>query len=119
MLPYNKANVPLARRLRANATPWERRLWSDYLRTYPFRWQRQKPILDYIVDFYCDKAKLIVELDGGGHYTEEQRLADRHRTAELNGLGLHVLRYSNLDVDRHFGAVCEDIDRNVRERVSM
>ncbi|WP_034526988.1 endonuclease domain-containing protein [Bifidobacterium stellenboschense] len=119
MLPYNKANVPLARRLRSNATPWERRLWAEYLRAYPLRWQRQKPILDYIVDFYCDKAKLIVELDGGGHYTETQRDADLRRTRELNGLGLMVLRYTNLDVDRHLDSVCHDIDRHVRERVTV
>ncbi|MBW3088089.1 DUF559 domain-containing protein [Bifidobacterium sp. 82T24] len=117
MLPYNKANVPLARELRANATPWERRLWHGFLRNHHLRWQRQKPILDYIVDFYCDKAKLIVELDGGGHYTPEQHRKDQSRTDDLDDLGLMVLRYTNIDVDRHFQAVCDDIDARIEQRM--
>ena len=72
MKAYNKANIPLAKALRRNMTPWERKLWFDFLRNYPVRFQRQKAISDYIVDFYCAKAKLIIELDGDGHYTSEQ-----------------------------------------------
>lgn len=119
MLPYDKSNVPLARRLRSNATIWERRLWNGFLRGYFVRWQRQKPILGYIVDFHCDKARLVVELDGGGHYEPAKRLDDVRRTKELGELGLRVLRYANNDVDRHFEAVCTDIDRVVRERLGM
>ncbi|PJM75998.1 endonuclease domain-containing protein [Bifidobacterium simiarum] len=117
MLPYNKANVLLARQLRAQATPWERRLWRHFLQSHHVRWQRQKPILDYIVDFYCDKAKLIVELDGGGHYTKEQRVADERRTRDLQRLGLTVLRYANSDVDVHFEAVCASIEAEVKRRL--
>ena len=72
MKDYNKDNIPLARVLRKNMTPWERRLWYDFLRNYPVRFQRQKAIGNYIADFYCAKARLVIELDGGGHYTAEQ-----------------------------------------------
>ncbi|WP_373453077.1 DUF559 domain-containing protein [Bifidobacterium callitrichos] len=58
-----------------------------------------------------------MELDGGGHYTEQQRNADLRRTAELEREGLMVLRFSNLEMDRMFPEVCERIDRVVRERL--
>ena len=66
MKEYNKSNIPLAKALRKNMTPWERKLWYDFLRNYPVRFQRQKAIDNYIADFYCAKARLIIELDGGG-----------------------------------------------------
>ena len=53
MKEYNKANIPLAKTLRKNMTPWERKLWYEYLRSYPIRFQRQKAIGNYIADFYC------------------------------------------------------------------
>ncbi len=115
MKPYNKKNIPLARVLRKDMTPWERKLWYLFLSKYPVRFQRQKAVGDYIADFYCAKAGLILELDGGGHFTEEQRLRDMERTAALNALGLRVIRFTNLDIDRNFDGVCEYIDRVVRE----
>ena len=81
---YNKDNIPLAKNLRKNMTPWERKLWYDFLRNYPVRFQRQKAIGNYIVDFYCAKAGLVIELDGGGHYTAEQMKKDHVRTNELD-----------------------------------
>lgn len=114
MKEYNRANIPLAKALRKNLTPWERKLWYDFLRSYPVRFQRQKAIGNYIADFYCAKAELIIELDGGGHYTAEQEEKDKLRTTELSAMGLTVLRFSNLDVDRNFTGVCEYIDRVVR-----
>lgn len=83
MKDYNKANIPLAKALRKNMTPWERKLWYDFLRTYPVRFQRQKAIGNYIVDFYCAKAGLVIELDGGGHYTPQQSEKDLIRTKKL------------------------------------
>ena len=65
MKEYNKDNIPLAKALRKNMTPWERKLWYEFLRNYPMRFQRQKAIGNYIVDFYCAKIGLVVELDGG------------------------------------------------------
>ena len=110
MKQYNKDNIPLAKALRKNMTPWERKLWYDYLRNYPVRFQRQKTIGNYIVDFYCAKAGLIIELDGGGHYTHDQAQKDNLRTTELESMNLTVLRICNLDIDRNFAGVCEHID---------
>ena len=110
MRKYNKDNIPLARTLRKNMTPWERKLWYEYLRKYPVRFQRQKAIGNYIVDFYCAKAGLVVELDGGGHYEPEQAEKDAVRTADLNSMQLQVIRICNLDIDRNFRGVCEYID---------
>jgi len=115
MKEYNKANIPLAKSLRKNMTPWERKLWFEFLRKYPIRFQRQKAIGNFIADFYCAKARLIIELDGGGHYTDEQMEKDRVRTKELEGMNLTVLRICNLDVDRNFSGVCEFIDLAVKK----
>ena len=114
MITYNKANIPLAKELRKNMTPQERKLWYVFLRSYPVRFQRQKAIGNYIADFYCAKAQLVIELDGGGHYTEEQEEKDRFRTTELEKLGMTVLRFSNLDTDRNFSSVCQHIDNEVK-----
>ena len=111
---YNKANIPLAKELRKHMTPWERKLWYDFLRDYPLRFQRQKAIGEYIVDFYCAKARLVVELDGGGHYTAEQEEKDKVRTRKLETMNLKVVRICNLDIDRNFRSVCEYIDMYVR-----
>ena len=115
MKPYNKANIPLAKALRKNMTPWERKLWYDFLRTHPVRFQRQKAIGNYIADFYCAKARLVIELDGGGHYTIHQSEKDAIRTKELESMNLTVLRICNLDIERNFSGVCEYIDAEVRE----
>lgn len=113
MKPYNKANIPLARTLRKNMTPHERKLWYLFLKDYPVRWYRQKAIGNYIVDFYCAKAKLVLELDGGGHFTKEQTKQDVIRTKELEKMGLQVIRILNIDVDKKFKEVCELIDNAV------
>ena len=115
MREYNRGNISRAKDLRKNMTPWERKLWYEFLRTYPTRFQRQKAIGNYIVDFYCAKACLVVELDGGGHYTQEQRARDTIRTHYLESIGLHVIRICNLDVDRNFSGVCEFLDLQVRQ----
>ena len=115
MKEYNKANIPLAKALRKNMTPWERKLWYEFLRDYPVRFQRQKAIGDYIVDFYCAKVGLVVELDGGGHYTAEQTETDMLRTNDLQSMKLTVIRICNLDIDRNFHGVCEYIDLSVKK----
>ncbi len=114
MKDYNKANIPLAKVLRKNMTPWERKLWYDFLRNYPVRFQRQKAIGNYITDFYCAKARLVIELDGGGHYIAEQAEKDKLRTKELKSMNLTVVRICNLDIDRNFSGVCEYIDLAVQ-----
>ena len=114
MKAYNKENIPLAKALRKNMTPWERKLWYEFLRHYPIRFQRQKAIGNYIVDFYCAKIGLVVELDGGGHYTAEQTGNDNLRTNDLESMKLTVIRICNLDIDRNFSGVCEYIDLTVK-----
>ena len=114
MKEYNKDNIPLAKALRKNMTPWERKLWYEFLRNYPMRFQRQKAIGNYIVDFYCAKSGLVVEWDGGGHYTPEQTQKDNLRTKDLECMNLTVIRICNLDIDRNFSGVCEYIDLTVK-----
>ena len=118
MKDYNKENIPLAKTLRKNMTPWERKLWYDFLRYYPVRFQRQKAIGNYIADFYCAKARLVIELDGGGHYTAELARKDEMRTKDLESMNLTVVRICNLDIDRNFGGVYEYIDLTVK-RLSL
>ena len=115
MKQYNKANIPLAKQLRKNMTPWERKLWYEYLRSYPIRFQRQKAIGGYIADFYCAKAGLIVELDGGGHYEPSQMAADAKRTEIFAAMNLQAIRICNSDVDQNFRGVCEWIDMAVQK----
>ncbi|MBP3330178.1 MAG: endonuclease domain-containing protein [Clostridia bacterium] len=119
MKNYNKDNIKLAKNLRKNLTPWERKLWYDFLRTYPVRFQRQKTISNYIVDFYCARARLIIELDGGGHYEEKQKEKDSIRTQELEKMNLKILRFCNIDIDNNFYSVCEQIDNTVKSRVDF
>lgn len=116
-LPYNKDLILRAKELRKNATPWERKLWFYFLKDYKIRFQRQKVIDNYIVDFYCFKAQLVIEIDGGGHYNDNQVQYDLKRTDVLQKSGLKVLRYSNLDVDNNFYEVCSQIDREVSMRI--
>ncbi len=70
-LKYNGKLIPRAKDLRKNATRQENHLWYDFLRTFPVRFQRQKAIDGFIADFYCHKARLIIELDGSQHYTDD------------------------------------------------
>ena len=118
MKSYNKANIPLAKTLRKNMTPWERKLWYKFLKYYPVRFQRQKAIGEYIVDFYCAKARLVIELDGSGHYSHEQINKDINRTQDLEKMDLSVVRVCNLDIDKNFENVCEYIDLIVKKSIS-
>ena len=98
-----------AQTLRKNMTREERHLWYDFLKTCPKPFHRQKVIGDYIVDFYCASAKLVVEIDGSQHYEPEGIEKDQKRDAYLSRLGLTVVRYSNTDIHQHFQSVCEDV----------
>ena len=100
--------------LRKNMTLEERILWYQYLRTYPIQWNRQKVIGPYIVDFYCKRAKLIVELDGSQHYDPQSVSYDQMRTTYLNSLGYTVLRFSNTDVKTNLSGVCQAIDSTIQ-----
>ena len=98
-----------AQKLRKGMTKEERRLWYDFLKTLPVTFNRQKVIGNYIVDFYCAKAKLVIELDGSQHYEDSGKAADINRDEYLKNMGITVLRYSNLEVKKQFRGVCEDI----------
>ncbi len=109
-LKYNKKNIVLARNLRKQATPQENHLWYDFLAKYKVRFQRQKAIDHFIADFYCHRAKLIIEIDGSQHYTEEGKRTDEFRTEVLEGYDLKVVRFTNRQIDDNFRGVCEYID---------
>ena len=114
MKEYNKSNVNLSRILRKNMTRHEKKLWYMFLNKYPIRFQRQKPIGNYIADFYCAKSKLVIELDGSGHFLPNQVLKDRIRTERLEEMDLTVIRIDNRDIDNNFYNVCEYIDSFVK-----
>ncbi len=95
-------------------TKEERHLWYDYLRTYPIRFLRQKVIDQYIADFYCHDARLVIELDGSQHYESNSLLRDAIRTEHMGNRGLTVLRIPNNAVNNNFRGVCEYIDEQVK-----
>ncbi len=102
-----------AQKLRRDMTKEERHLWYDFLKQMPMNFKRQKVIGSYIVDFYCAAAKLEIELDGSQHYDDEGKAKDAVRDAFLESRGITVLRYCDLDVNRNFEGVCEDIMRHL------
>jgi len=117
MLPYNKNLKHHARQLRNNMTDAERHLWTKIrmkqLKGYQF--YRQKPIGDYIVDFFCPKAKLVIEMDGSYHLVGEKIEYDRMRDDCLTSLGLRVLRFTNTEVLTNIEGVVESIIENMEE----
>ena len=115
-MQHEKKNETYAKELRQDMTTWERKLWYRFLKDYPVRFQRQKCIDQYIVDFYCFRAKLVIELDGGGHYDPESQKKDAYRTKVLEKYGLKVLRFCNTDIDKNFYGVCTVIDREIKQR---
>lgn len=119
MRNYNSKNVPLAQKLRRDMTPWERKLWYEFLRTYPVRFRRQVPILSFILDFYCHSIKLCIELDGSGHTEPEQMEKDAIRTRQLNQAGIQVLRFYNSDIHENFYGVCTVIDTTVQQMLHI
>ena len=107
---YNNKITPLAKSLRKNMTKEESHLWYDFLSKHPLKFYRQRAIGRYIVDFYCSKAKLVIELDGSQHGEEEQEKKDNERTKFLEEYGLRVLRIPNYEIHKNFKGVCQYID---------
>ena len=118
MKPYNKNLKQPSRELRKNMTDAELLLWSRLRKKQVkgVQFYRQKPLGNYIVDFYCPAANLIVEVDGGQHYTDEGKTKDRERDNYLASLDLKVLRFSNSDVLKEIAAVLQMILGNVEVR---
>ncbi|MBQ7295608.1 MAG: endonuclease domain-containing protein [Clostridia bacterium] len=116
---YNNILKEKARSLRKNMTPQERRLWFCFLKSYPVKIVSQRPIGIYIADFYCSKAKLVIELDGSQHYTDDGVDYDENRTYVIKQFGVEVIRFSNYDIDTNFEGVCLEIDRVISERIGQ
>jgi very-short-patch-repair endonuclease len=116
-MKHNRDNERYARQLRKEMTPWERKLWYLFLKDYSVRFQRQKCIDSFIADFYCFRAKLVIELDGGGHYDPDSKQRDLQRTKILEQYGLKVIRFCNTDIDNNFYGVCTVIDDEVKNRL--
>ena len=106
---YRRRLKRSARALRNEPTPAERKLWFEFLRELPLRFSRQKPLGDYIADFYCASRLLIIEVDGDTHFTTAGEAHDARRSASLETKGLRVLRFTNLEVMQQFEAVCQRI----------
>ena len=119
MLPFDRKLKPLARNLRTNMTDAEQLIWSKIRRKQigDLHFYRQKNIGHYIVDFYCPKGKLIIEIDGGRHYENEGMKKDQERDRYLQRLGFTVLRFSDIDVLRNIDGVIERILEHVKSSV--
>ncbi|MCH7389221.1 endonuclease domain-containing protein [Acinetobacter dispersus] len=119
MKPYNKNLKQASRNLRSNMTDAEQLLWQRIRRKQilGLQFYRQKPILNFIVDFYCPAVNLVIECDGGQHYTETGLEADQNRDHALSELGLITLRFSNHQILTEIDAVIEQIYYVVRQRL--
>lgn len=114
---HNSSLTPYAQKLRKCMTKEERHLWYDFLRSYPIRFLRQKVIDNYIVDFYCNKARLVIELDGSQHYSRDAIIKDSIRTEIIESRGLLVIRIPNNLIFSRFREVCAYINCVVTDRV--
>ena len=117
--PIKKSNRLLenARALRRDMTRQEKHLWYDFLKNYLIKIYKQRIIDQFIADFYCHQARLVIELDGSKHYTPEGKSYDDARTEIINRYGVQVLRFSNLEIDDKFDGVCYIIDKTIHERI--
>ncbi len=115
---HNKKLTHLAQQLRKNMTKEERKLWYEFLQQYPCRFHRQVTVGGYILDFYCSKARLAVELDGSQHYEPENQAKEKERTSYLEKNGIRVLRFQNTEVIQKFRDVCDIIHNEVENFIS-
>ena len=116
---HNTKLTANAKQLRQDMTEQERKLWYLFLSNYPVRFLRQKVIDGYIVDFYCSKAKLVVEIDGSQHYCENGEERDAIRDKKQGLRGLRIVRIPNNDVNERFSAVCQMIHQVVCEQMGI
>ena len=109
--PRNRDHLAYARELRKNMTKEERHLWFDFLRYCTPRFRRQEIIGDYIADFYCASARLVIELDGSQHLEPDELRYDAVRTAYFHSIHIKVIRFYNTDIQTNFDGVCQHILR--------
>lgn len=114
MYCYKGELLPFARSLRQRMTPAERKLWYEFLAKYQIKFYKQRIIGSFIADFYCTKAKLVIELDGNGHHMFDAQAYDKERTKALEKRGIIVLRFDNIEVTNEFKKVCAVINKQVR-----
>lgn len=109
---YNRKNLgKISKTLRSNQTPWEAKLWN-YLRgnrLAGFKFKRQVPIGQFVVDFCCHEKRLIIELDGGHHNKGAESQADKLRQRYLESVGYKVLRFWNNDIDENMEGIYQVI----------
>ncbi|GEM_PF-334045 len=113
-LPYNPKLKEAARRLRKNLTPAEKKIWYGYFRDFEYPVLRQRPIDNYIVDFYCPEYRIIVEIDGDSHFTDDGKGYDEERTKILEQYGLRIIRFINEDVLQNLESVVYRIEEAIK-----
>ena len=120
-LSYKHNLKPLGRKLRSNQTDAERLLWSKIRKKQMenFQFNRQKPIGIYITDFYCHKARLVIEIDGGQHYEDQNILEDKKREEYLRRLGLKTIRFTNLEVLKNIENVVDEIYQEIKSTLTL
>jgi very-short-patch-repair endonuclease len=120
MLRYNEGLKNKARHLRKNMTDSERALWSRLRgkQLLGVQFYRQKPIGDYVVDFYAPQAKLVIEIDGSQHSQNGVLEKDKERDRYMAGLGLEVMRFNSREVLTNTEEVVEVIQRKMRTSLS-
>ena len=111
---YTEDAKAQSKELRKNMTKSERHLWYDFLSSHKPRFQRQRPIGPYVVDFICYDAALIVELDGEVHGGQDAWKHDETRDEYLKRLGFHIIRFRSRDVFENFEGVCGEIERALK-----
>lgn len=116
-LPYNFNSKAKAKDLRKNSTAAEKKLWTEFLKSHKYKFTRQKPIDNYIVDFYCSKLGLVIEIDGTTHLNNDDKVTtyDQRRTADIAKYGLKVLRFWNNDVLSGVHVVGDIINNEIKK----
>ena len=120
-IPVNSTLDKYAKENRKNMTDEEKKVWYQILRGHEPKFHRQRIIGNYIVDFYCPKLKLIIEIDGYQHFYEENKEYDSKRTEYFEKLGFYVLRFENTEVKKDFenvryiiNNVCESLEKGIK-----
>ena len=121
MKPYNPVLKPFSRNLRSDMTDAEQLLWSRLRRKQilGLQFYRQKPLANYIVDFYCAAANLVIELDGSQHFEPDHQASDVERDQVLKSLGLLVLRFDNRQVLTELDAVMSVVFNTVEKQIQI
>jgi very-short-patch-repair endonuclease len=115
-IPYRGDLTRRAQSLRRDASAAEKKLWYQFLSDLPCKFTRQKPIGHYVADFYCSSKRLVIEVDGDSHYTDQAMRYDRTRTDALRREGIQVMRFTNAEVTESFEGVCAAIAEALKAR---